>query len=115
MSKTIKIIDLLNKIANGEEVPIKINYHGDLYVWSKERQFYELENKNFIYLSFETKELNDEVEIIEEQEEIDIQSIKEMEKMITHGYGSNETEIAYKVNELVQAVKQLDKNIKEKQ
>ena len=28
--KTIKIIDLLNKIANGEEVPKKIKYQGDI-------------------------------------------------------------------------------------
>ena len=29
--KTIKIIDLLNKIANGEEVPKKIKYENDIY------------------------------------------------------------------------------------
>ena len=31
MSKTIKIIDLLNKIANGEDVPKKIKFRDDIY------------------------------------------------------------------------------------
>ena len=33
MNKTIKIIDLLNKIANDEEVPKKIKFRGNVYVW----------------------------------------------------------------------------------
>jgi len=69
--------------------------------------------------------LNKEFEIIEEQEEIDIQSIEELDKNLKFDdlkppYGINEemmwTEIIKqhnKSNELVQAVKQLDKKIKE--
>lgn len=107
MSKSIKIIDLLNKISNWEEVPIKINYHGSLYVWSKERQYYELENKNYIFLTFETNELNDEVEEIDiEEQEIDIEELED-EICKTRSYSEA-------INKLVKAVMQLDKKIKEK-
>ena len=75
----MKIIDLLNKIANGEEVPKKIYYKGD--IWYLEQDFsnrlpyykngYNMDN----LLSGEEKDyfsqsLNDEVEIIEEEKKV---------------------------------------------
>ena len=41
MSKTIKIIDLLNKIANGEEPPEKIRIAGHRYKYNKETKDYD--------------------------------------------------------------------------
>ena len=68
MSKTIKVIDLLNKIANGEEEP-----------------------------------------------EIDIQGIKEVEiGDIANLDGHALSRQKNKINELIRAIKQLDKQIKEK-
>ena len=70
----MKVIDLLNKIANGEEVPKKIKYEGDIYI----------HNDNYCYFCKETNEilseniyaefsrLNDEVEIIEEPRDIEV-------------------------------------------
>ena len=63
--------------------------------------------------------LNDEVEIIEEQEEIDIQSIEEKPKILFLGTGKNDlmkvlNDIIDNQNLQLQAVKQLDKKIKEK-
>jgi len=72
----IKIIDLLNMISKGEEVPKKIYYKGD--IWYLEQDFsnrlpyykngYNMDN----LLSGEEKDyfsqsLNDEVEILEEK------------------------------------------------
>lgn len=67
----MKVIDLLNKIANGEEVPKKFKY--DCYVWT-----YNYESSaywNGKSIEFEDymddglmKYLNDEVEILEEKE-----------------------------------------------
>ena len=71
----MKIIDLLNKIANGEEVPREFTYKG--YLWE-----YDVKNKMWFYYFGESKNhrfdrlfylnmiLNDEVEILEEEKKI---------------------------------------------
>ena len=63
----MKIIDLLNKIANGEELPKKI------YCFN--REFYLKENIYFedtftLMHYIQEEDLNDEVEIIEEKKKI---------------------------------------------
>lgn len=79
--KKIKIIDLLNKVANGEEVPQEIRYQNIIRYFDKDDQDYIQDYKNDereieLYL-FHTvlasgsgellkERLNDEVEIIEE-------------------------------------------------
>ena len=77
--KTIKIIDLLNKIANGEEVPKKIRiidvYSCDL-IFDEEQKDYSVNGNYYMFADqFEYKKpdeiLNIEVEIIEEDKEIE--------------------------------------------
>ena len=73
----MKIIDLLVKIANGEEVPKKIRF--DNTNWNKvygEKYIYytdDCDNDLFIYFFRKnlTFNLNDEVEIIEEDKKIE--------------------------------------------
>ena len=62
----MKIIDLLNKIANGEEVPKKLKIKKWEYNGENENLKYEL----FDRLFEEDFELNDEIEIIEEEKKI---------------------------------------------
>lgn len=71
----IKVIDLLNKIANGEEAPkkIKINnviyeYRGFMYCTEK-ANYQDIEDYLFGKWNFNI--LNDEVEIIEEDKKIE--------------------------------------------
>ena len=69
MKKTIKIIDLLYKIANGEEVPKKIKYRNNIYEYEGSDYFgndigYLFERYNL------TAILNDEVEILEEEKKL---------------------------------------------
>lgn len=115
MSKTIRVIDLLNKIANGEEVPKKIKYKEKIFIyWSGTKKYY---NRNIdLFLEFYSGELlNDEVEIIEEQQDIDIQSIKELEPL--EDYEVDKTDVRLNrelINKILQWAKQLDKKIKEK-
>ena len=63
----MKVIDLLNKIANGEEVPKKIKYEGIEYTHIDN---YCYADKNGRLLSYEIyaeqHRLNDEIEIIED-------------------------------------------------
>ena len=74
--KTIKIIDLLNKIANGEEMPKKITYsllrdEYKILIYDEEEQEYRYENDYNEFWHVPNHHLNDEVEIIEEEKEIE--------------------------------------------
>ena len=67
----MKVIDLLNKIANEEDIPKKIKINGNLYrqangqFWCDETGMYMIDNCTSIY------DLNDEVEIIKEKKKIE--------------------------------------------
>ena len=71
--KTIKIIDLLNKIANGEEVPKKIKYRDWLYEFEKDCNDYMCQYDSLLYRENDDVRqfLNDEVEILEEENKIE--------------------------------------------
>lgn len=63
----MKVIDLLNRIANGEEVPRKFMVDGNtLYIG--EDKFIEYANGKRIELFIYPSWLNEEVEVIEEIE-----------------------------------------------
>ena len=68
----MKVIDLLNKIANGEKVPEKIKYRNKIFIYDKDNQCYIVENYNEyddLHMSLSDHkgiDLNYEVEIIEE-------------------------------------------------
>ena len=68
----MKVIDLLNKIANGEEVPKKIKYLSYEYEFNKEDKEYQRDYKGYNYGLGEDRRLDimldDEVEIIEESQ-----------------------------------------------
>ena len=69
----MKVIDLLNKIANGEEVPKKIKYEKDTYIHIDNYCYY-CEDTNLILsdrIFAEYSKLNDEIEIIEEPKKIE--------------------------------------------
>ena len=72
----MKVIDLLNKIANGEKVPKKIKYNNKIYEYTYEIDWYlreDLKSELFI----DKKYLNDEIEIIEDTSKED----KKIEKI----------------------------------
>ena len=78
MKKTIRVIDLLNKIANGEEVPKKIKYNDDEYIHIDNYCYFcEETNENLSQNTYaEFSRLNDEVEILDEEEFEDIEEIE---------------------------------------
>ena len=68
----IRIIDLLNKIAKDEGIPIKIKFKGKEYEWSQE--FYDYRCKDdehrFLIEDLETEDLNkmcEEIPIVEDK------------------------------------------------
>ena len=74
MRKTIKIIDLLNKIANGEEVPKKIKVGNNFYYEYAENIDYRSKEGTYLfdtYIQINKEDMNMKVEIIEEDKEIE--------------------------------------------
>lgn len=75
----IKIIDLLNKIANGEKLPEKIVYEDNVYYLGKnmvDLHTYQTEGsatrrKLSLIIDNECLDLNDEIEIIKEPKKIE--------------------------------------------
>lgn len=110
----MKIIDLLVKIANGEETPNKIKWQGRIYEKRNEttymNEYNELFESNFIF-----EDLTDEIEIIEDKPKI------EKIKMNGNGFYSEYVEswiekskcdayceyLSNKINELIEQVNYL--------
>lgn len=120
MSKTIKIIGLLNKIADGEEVPKKIKFHGlDFELDELERCYiHNIHNDNDLDMTtdgLKYSQLNDIAEIIEEQEELDKLEIDDNGFIHTNNgaWKGRKLDVAFAklINKLAEEVK----NIKEKQ
>ena len=116
MSK-MTVIQLLNKIANGEEVPKKFTYKDYFWEYDKRNEMWftyftrcgEMKNYRFDRLFYLNKCLNDEVEVIEDKK------IEKIE-MCTGGIMSFDsvenitTELKNKINELIDEIN----NLKEK-
>ena len=109
----MKVIDLLKKIENGENIPQKIKVYQEVFEWDILEHYYKRSNGDDLLelcTIFNTGELlSMEVEPIED--EIDIDSIEEL-KSVTNNIDGTIC-IMNKTNELVQAVKQLNKEVKE--
>lgn len=86
----LRIIDLINKIANNEELPKKIKYNDEIYILEDDEdgvfEFFKYKTTNYgkyningdrlgkiLFLDNHYMHFNDEVEIIEE-----INKLKEM-------------------------------------
>ena len=117
----MKIIDLLNMIANGEEMPKRIKYKDDILEYKNGSQDYT--GINFrtgyffthLFMNNNTQNfINNEVELLKDTE-IDIQDIKELECINQYETIDNKD---VKLNrdaiiQLTRAIKQLDNKLKE--
>ena len=77
----MKIIDLLNKIAKGEEVPLKIKWNGDEWNYSNGASKNYFNDYEDLFSVIDGSNLNDEVEIIEEDKKIEKITWEEKESM----------------------------------
>jgi hypothetical protein len=108
--KTIKVIDLLIKIANGEEVPKKIKYYDLIYEFCSRCKQYEHFDKDKtlqIKLFEEIVDLNDEIEIIEdtskEDKKIEYLDLEDLNKLIKNDY--NEYMLRYTIHKILIEIK----------
>lgn len=120
MNKKIKIIELLNKIANGEKVPIEIKFRNIIYVFNKEcNQYYErgkgsyfnnkLKFDKTIEWEFFGDYLNEEVEILDDEILNEPEEIEELEVGDTLNYKSTRN----KINELVRKINYIERKLNE--
>ena len=85
----MKVIDLLNKIANEEKIPGKIKFNDYEYLYHDKEYGYCRYNYNCTYICLNSEYylfdiLNDEVEILEEEKKIP-------EKLILHTLSNNDS------------------------
>lgn len=104
----IKVIDILVKIANGEEVPmhIKIGEGKDLYYDYATKNYYDDIGCNELFNSWIADYLNEEAEIIEAEP---IEEDKKIEKLDINDNGylvesPSVVEIVNKINEIIDEI-----------
>jgi len=113
----MKVIDLLNKIANGEEVPKKIKYQFKTFELNEDNRYirtdkvsqYDYGNKTLLEYVLEC-DLHYEVEIIEEDKEIEKlpQWATKIDNSVEHTTQEHFNWIcANKINELIDEVNTL--------
>ena len=111
----MKVIDLLNKIANGEEVPKKIKLNGTIFVYQGDDYLYEDKDRNECWLFSENYTnrynwlecfLRDEIEIIDEDKKIE-----KLERHIPQWEGelycTKYNEVADKINEIIEEIEKI--------
>ena len=121
MGEVIKVIDLLNMIADGEELPKRIKYDGYVFTKTDNMNYYTYFNEEdyittHIMEYLRCGDLHDEVIILEDEEAIDIQSIDEIPRIIHINANDENVGIALnniieQHNDLLQAVKYLDNKL----
>ena len=115
----IKVIDLLNKIAKGEEVPKKIKYNNTIFIFDDSVCDYQRKIGMSLFIScFHYKKtqsfINEEVEIIEDNnkiEKIKITDDKHILNTITNSYNQPTSWgyfLANKINEIIDKLEELD-------
>lgn len=118
MNKKIKVIELINKIYDDDNIPKKLKYQNIVYKYDTVIHEYTATKEHSILylisncLNTRADWLDVEVEILEDEEEIDIQNIEELQTYSDSTvYNYNDIDRNRKVlNMLVKAVKKLDKN-----
>ena len=121
----MKVVDLLNKIANGEELPTKIRIWGEFYYLcendnSGQCYFTEKEGFGGFPLKFNTSQMNDELEIIEDKKiyKLDWVEGNTFNKIQENSYlsrkeiqllDSNFKELGNKINEIIDYINKGDK------
>ena len=119
MNKKIKVIELFDIIAKGIDIPTKVEYRQKIYKFDSEVMDYISPDDetclSLIVIGDDNfgETLNREVEILEDEEEIDIEEIGELPEDFDASFYDKYSIKAnrYKINEILRAVKQLDKKI----
>ncbi len=106
----IRVIDLLNKIANGEEVPKMFYYGAKTYHYNNYNHSYIhyniMDKEEYLTTNYRIEQiLNDEIEIIEEDKQIE-----KLDGSIGYlNWNSEAVVITNKINEIIDKLNKLEK------
>ena len=107
----IKIIDLLNKIANGEELPKKIKFLNSIWEYCKDGSTQDYINDYYTclmgFVAINKVDLNDEAEIIEEPKKIEKIDFGTLNTQKEKNRAMKDT-----INELIDEINKLKKKTK---
>lgn len=109
----MRVIDLLNKIANGEKIPNKIKYGKDIYEYDDGFDYVkdDMEHPYFAenYCN-DYNSLNSEVEIIEEDKKIEKLGWVDYNVEFTHkDFNKEFRNIANKIDEIIDRLNEMEK------
>lgn len=110
--KTIKLIDLLVKIANGEEIPKKIAIQNEVLIYNEgeilnlQDSYYMADNEDATWRIW-AYELNDEVEILEDTPKEEKKIPEKLPKSVTDNACSSKDMrlIAITLNKIIDYLK----------
>lgn len=94
----MKIIDLLNKIANGEDVPAKIKFRNNIFRYTGHSYYCDAMYTTFFNI-YNFAVLNEKVEIIEENKKIKKLKIK---------YGITLADCVDKISEIIDKINKME-------
>lgn len=112
----MKVIDLLNKIENGEEVPKKIKFENVIYEYDEEHKDYihEITNWHSETLLFKVMNCHYIKEILETRVELIEDEIEEIKNEVMNDDWRYYIPIFFnKINEIVRSNNKLNREIKE--
>ena len=117
----MKIIDLLNRIAKDEGIPIKIKFRDKTWEWNSEFYDYRCEEDNHRYLveDLETEDLNrmcEEIPIIGDKKKIgkmgrELNCVDDTIRGLVASVNEIYKEIADKINEIIDVINKGDSNV----
>lgn len=99
----IRVIDLLNMISRGEEVPKKIKYDDQIYymVGNNDYENYEYEETpTLLFAVGSTSYINEEIEILDEEEDKKIEKLLMIDGTANILLAVNQTR--RKINEIIE-------------
>ena len=102
----MKIIDLLNKIANGEEVPKKIKYDDDIYEYDYDEKNYAhffIDHYNYLFDEDIMQILDNKVEILEEEKKIPekLGECAYVDGEIAYSWSKSEAILKTRINDII--------------
>lgn len=96
----MKVIDILQRIANGEEA-LLIKYKDKILHWNKEKdRFEDKDGMNTLY-EMDFSELNDEIEVIEDKKIEKLGKYADVSGDLACEWSFSEKKLKDKINEIV--------------
>ena len=100
----MKLIDLLNKIVKGEEIPKSFMYNNYIFNLGDDKRYRDQEGDYLVeHISYNFKNLNDKIQILEDKK------IVGLTNRSGENYDKKLKEIYAKINEIIDKLNKEDK------